>query len=65
VRTSNEAGQLPLNSKEAIDFFRSFLEELTALCLENIDPIQIQHALETTTSLAGNKMKLFSRGLQS
>jgi hypothetical protein len=57
------APQVTLNSKEAINFFPSFLEALSSLCPENIDPVQIQHALETNNALSGNKMKLFSQGL--
>lgn len=57
------ASPVPLNSNEAIAFFPNFLEELSVLCPENIDPVQIQHALETNNALSGNKMKLFSQGL--
>jgi len=57
------ASQVPLSSDEAIAFFPGFLEALAAFCPENIDPVQIQHALETTNTLSGNKMKLFSQGL--
>ena len=59
------ASPVSLNSNEAIAFFPSFLEALSVLCPENIDPAQIQHALETNNALSGHKMKLFSQGLPS
>jgi len=57
------ASPVLLSGREAIAFFPNFLEELSALCPENIDPVQIQQALVTNNVHSGNKMKLFSEGL--
>jgi hypothetical protein len=38
----------------SIAFFPAFLEVLSGLCAENIDPVQIRDALKKTNHLAGN-----------
>jgi hypothetical protein len=57
------ATQESLSNVEAMAFFPTFLQTLSGLCLEGIDPVQIQLALDTHNALSGNKMKLFSDAL--